>query len=58
MTDEVWLALKIEAWYRAAYKAVSDAGGYPDAILEKLPQDLIISMARNNIHLVYKGETE
>jgi hypothetical protein len=56
MSDEVWLARKIEAWYRAAYMAAWEAGGNPDSILENLPPDLLIIMARNNIHFVYKGD--
>lgn len=55
MKDEVWLAKKIEAWYRAAYDAAYDAGGNPDSILESMTPELIITLARNNIHFVYKG---
>ena len=58
MTNEVWLARKIEAWYRSAYNAAWKAGGNPDAILGGLSADVIITMARNNIRFVYKGEEE
>jgi len=58
MSDDVWLAQKIEAWYRSTYNAAWKARGNPDAILETMPTDLIITLARNNIHLVYKGETD
>ncbi|MDB4378651.1 hypothetical protein N9Z41_02655 [bacterium] len=56
MSDDAWLARKIEAWYRAAYDAFWKAGGNPDPIVESMPLELIITMARNNIHLVYKGD--
>lgn len=56
MKEEEWLARKIEAWYRSAFATIKEAGGYPEAILEIMPADLIITMARNGIHLVYKGE--
>lgn len=58
MTDDVWLARKIEAWYRSLYSAAWRAGGNPDLMLEAMPTDLIITMARNNIHLVYKGGSD
>jgi len=54
MSNDVWLSRKIETWYRAAYKAAWEAGGNPDAILGNMPTDLIITMARNDIHLMYK----
>ena len=55
MTKDVWLARKIEAWYRSCYNAAWAARGNPDSILESMPSDLIITLARNNIHLVYQG---
>jgi hypothetical protein len=58
MSDDAWLARKIEAWYRATYNAAWKAGGNPDAILENMPTDLIITMARNDIHFVYKGQSD
>jgi hypothetical protein len=56
MSDDAWLARKIEAWYRAAYDAVWKAGGYPDSMLDSMPTDLIVNLARNDIHFVYKGD--
>ena len=57
-SDDVVLAQKIASWYRTSYKAVCGARAFPDAILEKMPADLVILMAHNDIHLVYKGETD
>jgi hypothetical protein len=56
MKEDVWLARKIEAWYRSAYATIKEAGGYPEEVLETMPAELIITMARNDIHLVYKGD--
>ena len=56
MTNEEWLAKKLEAWYRSCYNAAWDAGGNPDTILEGISPEVTITMARNNIHLVYKGK--
>jgi hypothetical protein len=56
MSDDIWLIRKIEAWYRATYAAAWKAGGNPDLILDRMSTDLIIMMARNDIHLVYKGD--
>ena len=58
MTDEVWLARKLEAWYRACYNATWAAGGNPDHILDLMPPELVTIMARNNIHLVYQGKDQ
>ena len=58
MTDEAWLARKIEAWYRSCYNAAWAAGGNPDSILNRMHPDVVITLARNNIHLVYQGKDE
>ena len=56
MYDDMWVAKKLESWYRSAYAACVHAGGHPDSILEAMPKDLVILFARNNIHLKYNKE--
>ena len=58
MTDDVWLARKIEAWYRSCYNAAWAAGGNLGSILNRMHPDVVITLARNNIHLVYQGKDE
>ena len=41
------------AWTARASRAISDAGGCPEALLSKFPAELIEALVRNNIHLTH-----
>jgi len=44
------------AWFKQAYSALSKAGGVPDLILERVPDDVLHTLIANNIHLIYTKE--
>ena len=46
------IALAVK-WYNRAYKAIGDAGGYPYGVIQSFPNELIETLIRNGIHLVY-----
>lgn len=45
---------KTARWMRQAFSETLKSGGQPSAIVDKLPNDVLESMIRNNIYLVYK----
>lgn len=42
-------------WIINAALAIHKAGGRPDYLLREIPLDLIDTLSRNNIQLIYQG---
>ena len=52
-----WLVDKLVKWVLQANAAIRDAGGSPE-LIQVFPQELIETLARNNLMLVYIKDTE
>lgn len=44
-------------WMRNSYVEILKAGGSPEYILENIPEDLLEVLIRNDLYLVYKGDS-
>lgn len=42
-------------WFAVAYQSIESAGGVPTEFISRLPSDVIDSMVRNNLHIIYVG---
>lgn len=42
-------------WFAQVYTNISMAGGDPISFIEKLPKDVIDTMVRNHLYVMYKG---
>lgn len=42
-------------WFAKAYQSIIEAGGNPVTFLDKMPPDIIDSMIRNRLFIVYDG---
>lgn len=45
-------------WFAQVYTNISMAGGDPISFIEKLPKDVIDTMVRNHLYVMYKGPME
>jgi hypothetical protein len=48
------LAKKTIVWVATAMGEIHKAGGCPELIIEQIPTNLLVTMIRNDIHLVWK----
>ncbi len=51
--DEDNLIKATAEWMRISSLAIEKAGGNPAILLEKIPADLLVTLVRNSIFLVY-----
>lgn len=45
---------KIMKWYTQADVQIRKAGGYPEGVLAMFPENLLETLIRNDIYIVYK----
>ena len=48
---------KTMKWMKSTMRAIHEARGSPD-VLDKFPEDLIDTMIRNNLHVIYNKDSE
>lgn len=46
---------KTVVWVESASRAITEAGGVPEIVLETFSEELLNTLIRKNIHLVHKG---
>jgi calcineurin-like phosphoesterase len=46
--------VKCARWYKSAYASITKAGGVPDSVIGKIPEGVLDTLIKNDLHLEYK----